>query len=387
MKNLKKAFKTEILLSNLQVDKVNRTIGTCRYVYNLYLHTAQERYKQTEKHLSGYDFSKWLNNVHTKETDQWIKDVSSKAVKQAIMNGDKAFKNFFKGLAKFPRFKKKRNQDVKAYFPKNNVTDLTVERHRIKVPTVGWVRLKEFGYIPTDATVINCTLSQKAGRYFVSVLCEVEEVREVYVPEHDGIGIDLGISTFAVCSHHVQFDNINKTQPVIKLEKSLKRQQRKLSRSYEQNKHRKRGEFCAKNRQKQLVVVQKLHARLANIRQAYIRSVVDLLVKTKPTYFTIEDLNVTVLMKNRHLSKAVAQQCFYAFRGWLTAKCVEIGIELRVVDMWYPSSKLCSTCGTKKTKLSLSERIFSCDSCDTVLDRDYNASLNLKYAKEYTVIT
>jgi len=356
-------------------------------VYNLYLHTAQEHYKQTEKHLSGYDFSKWLNNVHTKETDQWIKDVSSKAVKQAIMNGDKAFKNFFKGLAKFPRFKKKRNQDVKAYFPKNNVTDLTVERHRIKVPTIGWVRLKEFGYIPTNATVINCTLSQKAGRYFVSVVCNIEEVHEAYVPEHDGIGIDLGISAFAVCSHHVQFKNINKTQQVSKLEKSLKRQQRKLSRSYEQNKNRERGEFCAKNRQKQLVVVQKLHARLANIRQAYIRYVVSMLVKTKPTYLTIEDLNVTGMMKNRYLSKAVAQQCFYAFREWLTAKCGEIGIELRVVDMWYPSSKLCSTCGTKKTKLSLSERTFSCDSCDTVLDRDYNASLNLKYAQEYTVVT
>ena len=169
------------------------------------------------------------------------------------------------------------------------------------------------GYIPTDATVINCTVSQKAGRYFVSVLCEVEEVRESYVPEHDGVGIDLGISTFAVCSHHVQFKNINKTQPVSKLEKSLKRQQRKLSRSYEQNKNRKRGEFCAKNRQKQLLVVQKLHARLANIRHEYIRYVVSVLVKTKPTYLTIEDLNVKGMMKNRHLSKAIAQQNFYTF--------------------------------------------------------------------------
>ena len=133
--------------------------------------------------MSGYDFSKWLNNVHTKQTDLWIKDVSSKAVKQAIMNGDKAFKNFFKGLAKFPRFKKKKNQDVKAYFPKNNATDLTVERHRVKIPTLGWVRLKEFGYIPTDATVINCTVSQKADRYYVSVLCEVEKSKVTYASE------------------------------------------------------------------------------------------------------------------------------------------------------------------------------------------------------------
>ena len=384
---LKKAYNTEVLLTATQQQRINQTIGVCRYVYNLYLDTAQKHYKETKKHLSGYDFSKWLNNVHTQQTDHWIKDVSSKAVKQAIMNGDKAFRNFFKGLAKFPRFKKKRNQDVKAYFPKNNATDLPVERHRIKIPTIGWVRLKEMGYIPTNAIVINCTVSQKAGRYFVSVLCEMEEVREAYVPEHDGIGIDLGISAFAVCSHHVQFENINKTQPVIKLEKSLKRQQRKLSRSYEQNKNRKRGEFCAKNRQKQLLVVQKLHARLANIRQEYIRYVVSVLMKTKPTYLTIEDLNVKGMKKNRHLSKAIAQQCFSAFRAMLTDKCLEKGIELRLGDRWYPSSKLCSNCGVKKTTLSLSERTFTCDNCDTVLDRDFNASLNLKYAKEYTIIT
>ena len=171
--------------------------------------------------MSGYDFSKWLNNVHTKQTDQWIKDVSSKAVKQAIMNGDKAFKNFFKGLAKFPRFKKKKNQDVKAYFPKNNATDLTVERHRIKIPTIGWVRLKEFGYIPTDATVINCTLSQKAGRYFISVLCDVEKSKAEYKSETDGIGVDLGLKEFAVCSNHLVFENINKHEGIIKMEKQL----------------------------------------------------------------------------------------------------------------------------------------------------------------------
>ena len=144
------------------------------------------------------------------------------------------------------------------------------------------------------------------------------------------------------------------------MEKSLKRQHRKLSRSYEQNKNRKRGEFCARNRQNQLVKVQKLHARLSHIRQEYIRSVVNKLVKTKPTYMTIEDLNVKGMMKNRHLSKAVAQQNFYSFKEWLTVKCKQYGIELRQVDRFYPSSKLCSCCGHKKENLSLSERIFRC---------------------------
>lgn len=189
----------------------------------MYLSTAQHHYQETGKHLSGYDFSKWLNNVHTKEKDNWIKKVSSKAVKQAIMNGDTAFKNFFKGLANFPKFKKKKKQDVKAYFPKNNPTDLTVERHRIKIPTLGWVRLKEYGYIPINAKVTSCTVSQKANRYDVSVLCEVGPKEQKQINTHDGIGVDLGIKDFATCSYHETFKNINKTQKVKKLEKSLKR--------------------------------------------------------------------------------------------------------------------------------------------------------------------
>lgn len=384
---MKRAYKTEILLSEKQREKIHQTIGVCRYVYNLYVSTAQQHYKETNHHLSGYDFSKWLNNVHTKEQNRWIKQVSSKAVKQAIMNGDKAFKRFFKGLSKFPRYKKKKKQDVKAYFPKNNSTDLTVERHRIKIPTLGWVRLKEYGYIPINAKVWSCSVSQKADRYYVSMLCEVEPKEQHQTNTHDGIGVDLGIKDFATCSHHQTFGNINKTQKVKKLEKSLKRQQRKLSRSYEQTKKRKVGELCAKNRQKQLVKIQKLHARLANIRKEYVRFVVNQLVKTKPTYITIEDLNVKGMKKNRHLSKAVSQQNFRLFREWLTTKCTQHGIELRVVNRFYPSSKLCSCCGTKKVQLSLSERTFTCDACGAEIDRDFNASLNLKYAIEYTVLT
>lgn len=384
---LKKAYKTEVHLTAAQQQKANQTIGVCRYVYNLYLEIAQNHYKETKKHLSGFDFSKWLNNVHTKQTDLWIKDVSSKAVKQAIMNGDKAFKNFFKGLAKFPRFKKKKNQDVKAYFPKNNATDLTVERHRVKIPTFGWVRLKEFGYIPTNATVINCTISQKAGRYFISVLCDIEKNKAAYKSETDGIGIDLGLKEFAVCSNHLVFDNINKQERIIKLEKRLKRQQRKLSRSYEQNKNRERGEYCAKNRQKQRFVVQKLHARLTNIRKEYSRFVVSVLVKTKPAYIAIEDLNVKGMMKNRHLSRAIADQGFRQFREWLITKCLEIEIEVRLVNRWFPSSKKCSCCGEKNLSLTLADRVFTCGICGMEIDRDFNASLNLAYTQEYTVVT
>ena len=382
-----RAYLIEIKPTTEQITKINQTIGTCRYVYNLYLSKNKEMYEKEGKFITGYDFSKWLNNVHTKEHDQWIKEVSSKAVKQAIMNGEKAFKNFFKGLAKYPRFKKKKNQDVKCYFPKNNKTDWKIERHRIKIPTIGWVRLKEYGYIQKDATVKSGTLSQRAGKYFVSILCEVEEIQARPKLEENGLGIDLGIKEFAVRSDGKIHKNINKTRNVRKLEKKLKREQRSLSRKYENLK--KRGEKTVTKRaniDKNILRVQKLHARLSNIRLEYVKSIVDQVVKTKPRYITIEDLNVKGMMKNRHLSKAVAQQCFYTFQTWLLAKCKEYGIELRQVDRFYPSSKLCSCCGQKKVDLKLSDRTYKCD-CGNEIDRDLNASINLLQAKEYTILT
>ncbi len=370
------------------MQKIHKTIGVCRYVYNLYLATNKEYYEKEKTFMSGYDFSKWLNNVYTKEHDRWIKDVSSKAVKQSIMNAERAFKNFFKGFAKFPRFKKKKHQDVKAYFPKNNKTDWAVERHRIKIPTMGWVRLKEFGYIPTNAVVRSGTISHKAGRYYVSVLCEVED-RNQPINIKDGIGVDLGVKDFAVCSHNSEFKNINKTEKVRKLERTLKREQRSLSRKYEHLK-KKGGEPATKKRAnitKNILRIQKIHARLANIREEYIRYVVNKLVKAKPTFITIEDLNVRGMQKNKHLSDSVSKQKFYRFREWLQSKCNQSGIELRLVSRFYPSSKLCSSCGFKKVDLKLSDRMFKCHNCDTELDRDFNASLNLKYASEYTIIT
>ncbi|WP_162789091.1 RNA-guided endonuclease TnpB family protein, partial [Bacillus sp. K6W] len=231
---------------------------------------------------------------------------SSKAVKQAIMNGDKAFKRFFKGLSKFPRYKKKKKQDVKCYFPKNNKTDWIVERHRVKVPTIGWIRLKEYGYISKNTTVKSGTVYQRAGRYYVSILCEVKEVKPNATLNTVGLGIDLGIKDFAVRSDGKTHKNINKTVQVKKIEKRLKREQRSLSRKFENI--RKRGEQPVTNKRaninKNILRVQQLHARLANIRLAYVKSIVNDVVKTKPTFIVVEDLNVKGMMKNKHLSKA-----------------------------------------------------------------------------------
>ena len=379
----------EINPTDEQKSKIHRTIGVSRFIYNFYIAYNKEIYEREGKFVSGIDFSKWLNNeyIPNNQDMKWIKEVSSKATKQAIMNGDKAFRDFFKKAKGFPRFKKKKNQDVKAYFPKNNKTDWTLERHRVKIPTLGWVRLKEFGYIPVNSVVKSGTVSQKADRYYVSILVEDDYI-EVSKSTNEGVGIDLGVKEFDVCSDGIKFKNINKTSTVKKVEKKLKREQRKLSRKYEslkiRNKNIKEGRATRQNIQKQVVKVQRLHQRLANIRTDYINKIVSSIIKQKPSYITIEDLNVKGMMKNKHLSKAIASQKFFEFKTKLMSKCKQNNIELRIVDRFYPSSKTCSNCGKIKKDLKLSDRIYKCD-CGFTIDRDLNASINLKNAKEYKI--
>ena len=385
MRKLLKSFKTEINPTIEQKIKINKTIGTCRYVYNFYLNHNKILYDKGEKFMTGYSFSVWLNNEYIPNNPDkaWIKEVSSKAIKKSIENGYTAFIRFFKHQSAFPRFKKKGKSDVKMYFVKNSPTDCICERHRLKIPTLGWVRIKEKGYIPTskDGYVVRSgAISIKAGRYYVSALVEFPDMK-VSNSNNEGIGIDLGIKYFAIISNGKTYKNINKSTRLKKLEKQLRREQRCLSRKYE---NLKKGESTQKNIQKQKLKVQKLYHRISNIRTDYINKVIAEIVKTKPSYITIEDLNVSGMMKNRHLSKAVASQKFYEFRTKLKAKCDENGIELRVVDRWYPSSKICHCCGTIKKDLKLSDRIYRCD-CGYVEDRDFNAALNLRDALTYEV--
>ena len=386
---MKRAYKIEINPTNEQKSKIHQTIGVSRFIYNFYIARNKEIYEREGKFVSGMDFSKWLNNEYIPNNQEmkWIKEVSSKATKQAIMNGDKAFRDFFKKAKGFPKFKKKKNQDVKAYFPKNNKTDWTIERHIVKIPTLGWVRLKEFGYIPVNSIVKSGTVSQKADRYYVSILVEERDIK-ISNTNNEGLGIDLGIKEFVVCSDGIKFKNINKTLTVKKIEKKLKREQRKLSRKYEslktRNKNIREGRATSQNIQKQIVKVQKLHQRLTNIRTDYINKTVANIVKQKPSYITIEDLNVKGMMKNKHLSKAIASQKFFEFKNKLVFKCKQNDVELRVVDRFYPSSKTCSNCGKVNKDLKLSDRIYRCN-CGLAIDRDLNASINLKNAKEYKI--
>ena len=381
-----KSFKTEINPTQEQKSRINRTIGTCRYVYNFYLAYNKELHDNGKKFMTGKSFSVWLNNEYIPNNPDkaWIKDVYSKAVKKSIEDGCTAFTRFFKHQSAFPNFKKKGKSDVKMYFVKNNPKDCACERHRIKIPTLGWVRLKEKGYIPTTKDgwkIKSGTVSIKADRYYVSVLVEIPDTQAVN-KSNDGIGIDLGLKDLAILSNGKTYKNINKSARLKKLEKQLRREQRCLSRKYE---NLKKGEVTQRaNIQKQKLKVQKLHHKIDNIRTDYINKIIAEIVKTKPSYITIEDLNVSGMMKNRHLSKAVASQKFYEFRTKLKAKCDGNGIELRVVDRFYPSSKLCHCCGQIKKDLKLSDRVYRC-SCGYVEDRDFNAALNLRDAVTYEI--
>ena len=307
------------------------------------------------------------------------------------MNAERAFKNFFKGKSHFPKFKKKNKSDVKMYFVKtDSKTTIRCERHRIKIPTLGWIRLKEKGYIPTNPNthiIKSGAISYKAGRYYVSILVEEQE-QERPVLNNFGIGIDLGVKDFAICSNGKVYKNINKSSRIRKLEKKLKREQRSLSRKYESCKKFNsdpKGDTTRQNIQKQKLMVQKLYQRLDNIRTNYINNVISELVKTKPMWITIEDLNVSGMMKNKHLSKAIAQQKFFEFRTKLLAKCKEYGIKLRIVDRFYPSSKTCHCCGCVKSDLKLSDRTYHCNECGYTENRDYNASLNLRDCQTYSM--
>lgn len=384
-----KSFKTEIRPTEEQIVKINKTIGTCRYIYNFYIAHNKELYENGEKFMSGRAFSVWLNNEYLPNNPDkmWIKDVSAHSVKKSMEDAYVAFTRFFKHRSRFPRFKKKNKSDVKMYFVKNNKTDCLCERHRIKVPTLGWVRLKEKGYIPTskDGFIIRSgAISHKAGRYYISVLIDIQKQDTVVEVNNDfGIGIDLGLKNLAICSDGSVFQSINKTFNVRKVEKRLKREQRKLSRKVISIK---KGESTQKNFVKQKLKVQRLYQRLNNIRTDYLNKTIHSIVKTKPAFIVIEDLNVHGMMKNRHLSKAVAQQKFFEFKTKLISKCKENNIELRVVDRWYPSSKTCHKCGHVKKDLKLSDRTYVCSECGYVEDRDINASLNLRDAKTYTII-
>lgn len=372
-----------LLPNNKQKTKLFQYANAARFAYNWALGREQENDKNGGKFISDGDLRKEFTQLKKTEECSWLNNISNNVTKQAMKDACEAYRDFFKGYTKFPRFKSKKHSVPKFY--QDNVKIQFTDTH-VKVEgfatskkknkqKLNWIRLAEYGRIPVENVKYkNPRIKFNGENWYITVGMEYED--STTLPSKEGIGIDLGIKDLAVCSDEHKYQNRNKTQKVKKLEKKKRRLQRSVSRRYEKNK--KGVSYCkTSNIIKSEKKLLKLNHRLINIRQNYSHQTTSEIIKREPSFICIEDLNVSGMMKNRHLSKAVQQQCFGEFRRQIEYKSAWNNIPVIIADRFFPSSKLCSCCGNIKKDLKLSDRIYKCE-CGNVIDRDYQAALNLK---------
>ena len=382
VKKMIKTIRVMLIPNNKQKTKLFRYANTARFAYNWALGRVKENYKNGGKFLSDGDLRKEFTQLKKTEEYSWLNEVSNNVTKQAIKDACNAYKRFFKGYSKFPKFKSRKFSTLSFY--QDNVKIQFSDTH-VKVEgfatskkknkqKINWIRLAENNRIPTDCKYRNPHIKYDGINWWITVGIEYED--STAIPSNDGIGIDLGVKDLAICSDSNKYKNINKTQKVRKLEKQKRRLQRSISRSY--NKNKKGESYCKTNnviKKEKLLLT--LNHRLTNIRKNYLNQTTSEIVNRKPRFICIEDLNVSGMMKNRHLSKAVKQQGFYEFRRQIEYKSAWNNIPVIIADRFFPSSKLCSCCGSIKKDLKLSDRIYKCE-CGNVIDRDFQAALNLK---------
>lgn len=385
-----KGVKVMLKPNNKQKTKLLESAGVSRFAYNWTLNRQQENYKNGGKFIFNEDLRKELTKLKQIEEYKWLNNYSNNITKQAIKDACDAYIKFFKGKSNFPRFKSRKKSKPSFYVDTDKIQfnethvkleKLTINKKKNK-QKFNWIRLCERDRIPhgEDIKYINSRITFDGINWWISVSMEYPDNKDM--PTNEGIGIDLGIEKLAVTSEDISYKNINKTKEIKKLEKRKKRLQRKVSNKYEKgregNRYRK-----TKNIIKLENKLKKLNQRLTNIRHNYSNQITTQIIKRKPSFIVVEDLNVVGMMKNKHLSKSIGEQRFYEFYRQLKYKSEWNNIKFIVADKFYPSSKMCSKCGNLKKDLKLSDRKYICDSCYSVLDRDYNASLNLKnYGKE-----
>lgn len=378
-----KSIKVRLNPNNKQLTKLFQYAGCARFAYNWAIAREQENYKQGNKFLTNNELRKEFTQLKKLQKYKWLNEISNNVTKQAIKDACNTYKRFFKGLCKYPKFKSKKHSALSFY--QDNVRIRFTDTH-VKVEgfsmskkqskqKLNWIKLCEKGRVPIDCKYTNPRFIYDGLYWYVSVGIEVDD--NTIISSNEGIGIDLGIKNLAICSDKNTYENINKTQRIKKLEKRKRRLQRSISRRYEKNK--KGASYCKTSniikREKELLKVTK---RLTNIRQDYLHQTTSEIVKRKPSFICIEDLNVSGMMKNKHLSKAIQQQGFYEFKRQIEYKSEWNNIPVIIADRFFPSSKLCSCCGHIKKDLKLPDRIYKCECCGKIIDRDLNASLNLK---------
>ena len=407
-----KTYKVMLLPNNRQKTKLFQYADAARFAYNWALEKQMEHFKKGGSFLSDSVLRKEFTQFKKTEEGNWLERISNNVIKQAIKDCCNAYQNFFREYKKtgvkyskekiehyqrigkpltiydrkgHPKFKSKKHSTPKFY--QDNVkikfTDTHVkvegfaESKKKNKQKKNWIRLAEKGRIPTDGKYTNPRMQFDGEHWWLSVGVEVQENEKDARKENEGVGIDLGVKELAVCSDEKRYANINKTRVMKQLEKKKDRLQRSIARKYEKNK---KGESycktknCIKSEEKLL----RIHHRLANIRQNYVHQTTTEMIKREPSFICIEDLHIRGMMKNRHLSKAIQEQCLGEFRRQIEYKSAWNHIGIVVADRFYPSSKLCSCCGHIKKDLKLKDRIYKCEECGNVMDRDYQASINLK---------
>lgn len=377
-----RTVKIMLIPNNKQKTRLFQYANTARFIYNWTLAKEQENYKNGGKFISDGDLRKEVTKLKKTDEYAWLNNVSNNVTKQAIKDACNAYKRFFKGHSKFPKFKS-RKYSMPSFYQDNvaiRFTDTHVKIEKLSSSQkknkqkLNWVRLAEHGRIPANSKYMNPRIKYDGINWWITVGVEYENT--IKDSSNDGVGIDLGIKDLAICSDGNKYQNINKTQKVKNLEKRKCRLQRSISRKYEKNKEVNR--YCKTSNiiksEKELL---KLNHKLTNIRHNYLHQTTSEIIKREPSFICVEDLNIKSMMKNRHLSKAVQQQGFYEFRRQIEYKAKWNNISIIIADRFFPSSKLCSCCGNIKKDLKLSDRIYKCE-CGNVIDRDYQAALNLK---------
>lgn len=377
--------------NNKQKSKMFQYANANRYIYNWTLEQQKSNDENGGKFISDGDLRKKLTQLKKTEEYNWLNNISNNVTKQSVKDACDSYKRFFKGLSQFPKFKSKKKtrpsfyqDNVKIKFTNTHVKfeGFTSSKKKNK-QKLNWVRLAEKNRIPTDCKYYNPRVTFDGINWWINVGIDYED--STNTPTNDGIGIDLGIKDLAICSDGNTYKNINKTSKLKKLNKKKRRLQKQVSRKYEMNK--KGGNcYCKTNNIKKLEhKLLKLNYRISNIRNNYQHQVTSEIIKREPSFIALEDLNVKGMMKNKHLSKAIQEQGLYEFKHKISYKAEWNNVKIIEVPRFFPSSKTCSYCGSYKGNLKLSERTYKCESCGIELDRDYNASLNLKQYGESTL--
>ena len=368
-----KSIKIRLSPTKEQEELMFQSVGIARFAYNWGLSKWEEMYKEGIKPSKAKIRKEFNNSIRKNDDFKWLYNVSGQITAQAFADLEDAYKNFFDGLAQRPKFKNKKKSKKSFYVRYDRIT---FKKNSVHIEKIGKVKYSSNCKIPKLDKYTNprCHFD---GKYWYLTFGFEHGESQASLNEDLSIGIDLGISHLAIVNHlDKPIKNINKSKEVRRLKKKLKRLQRQVSRKYEMNK--KGSKFVKTNNIIKLERQIKLfHRRLNNIRNNHIHQATSKIIKLNPYRVVMEDLNVSGMMKNKHLAEKIAEQKFYEFKRQMKYKCEFNKIEFFEADRWYPSSKACSCCKNIKKDLKLSDRTYICNECGLVIDRDKNASINL----------